>query len=106
MKRSIFVLAVVCFFAGCDSSKPDFKIGIQNLDGAPLKAEIKAAEQLPVKVDIQGNKGLPADANSLRISMVSLEMSRENWIAIGIIGASAVLILLAAVLFSTAKRKG
>ncbi len=72
MKKTVFILMVLCLLAGCaqtgEQSEPAKKgvhgyrglpVEVRSEEGIPVKVEAKDDKALPVKVDIQGDKALP-----------------------------------------------
>jgi hypothetical protein len=79
MKNAIFLVTMACLLAGCaDDSRPDFKIVVQGSEKQTPPLKITTEPNLPVKSDIQSDKGLPVKNKALQ---VSFKPSKANRVA-------------------------
>jgi hypothetical protein len=94
MKNTIFLVAMACLLAGCaGNTKPDFKVAVQGSEKQTPPLKITTEPNLPVKIDIQSDKGLPVENEALQ---VSFKPSKANWVAIILGGLAALFTLLSA----------
>ena len=102
MKYIIFLVATACLLAGCaGDSKPDFKVAVQGGERQTPPLQIATEPNLPVKIDIRSDKGLPVENEALQ---VSFKPSKANWVALlcSVVAAIAT-IAIACLTRSTAK---
>ena len=94
MKNTILLMAMACLLAGCtDNSKPDFKVVIQGSEKQTPPLKVNIEPNLPMKIDLRGDKGLPIENEAL---LVSYKPGKADWVLIVIGGLSALFVLLSA----------
>jgi hypothetical protein len=77
MRTVIFLAAMACLLTGCaGGSWPDLKVVLQGSEKQTPPLKISTEPNLPVKIDIQNDKGLPVKNEALQVSL------KANWMAI------------------------
>jgi len=94
MRNAIFLVAMTFLLTGCaGGSWPDLNVVLRGSEKQTPPLKISTEPNLPVKIDLQSDKGLPVKNEALQ---VTFKQSITNWITIIVAAFAALFTLLSA----------